>query len=298
VAAFVGGAITLLWGLGTGHGLGGLAPIEGIEAFDRVWWRAVLETVVGAGVLLVAPIAWLWLRSEQPRLGWMLGAALFAVVFGGIAWGLLVGDLNTFHLFFGSIGLALTPVAIAAALVVLDRARTTHRRLLSGVALATLLGQTVLAAAITVAQLQAFGPLDYPPTPVAVLEALRSLPGNAKAAYACSPIENFAPWDASLVSLDAHTGVRMIPMCFMADRPRRVLGRELDPGIESPYFAVAPQSRLWPSPTSTPSEDEIRALLDEYDIDYILVDPAHPDTLLEPGQRVIEVDGVALYVID
>ena len=38
-----------------------------------------------------------------------------------------------------------------------------------------------------------------------------------KLAYACLPAEEVAFWDAQLLGLDAHTGRRVVPMCFEAE---------------------------------------------------------------------------------
>lgn len=297
LAGVAGGAATLSWGFITGHGLGGLAAIDGIASFDPVWWRAVLEVTAGAGVILAAPLLAFWLRGEQPRLVWLSAASAVAVVLGAAAWGLFVGDLNAFHLFFGPIVAMLTPVAIAILLTVLAWARHQGRHRLARIVLIAFLMQTAVGLGITYAQLRAFGPLNYPATPVAALEGLRALPADAKAAYSCQPIENFAPWDASLVAIDAHTGVRMVPMCFIADRARRILGRELDAEMESPYFALAPQRLLWPTYDARPSEAAIGEFLRTHDIHYLFVDPAHPEPVVSGGSLVFAVEGVMLYRI-
>lgn len=288
--ALMGGASTLVWGLATGHGLGGLAPILDIAPFDPAWARAMLETAVGAGVLIAVPIAWFATGSRIEPVYRLLRSAVLAVALGALSWGVMVSDLNTFHLFFGTIVTVLTPALAIASVALLHRARKSGRNLLASVVLAAVLGQTVLSALFAGLQLRSFGPLAYPPTPVPALAALRSLGPDAKAAYSCSAIENFAPWDASLVSLDAHTSVRMIPMCFIADRARRILGRSLDPTIESPYFRNAPQRHLYTSADANPSADEITSFLRANGVAYIYSDAAHPNLLL-PGATPIFVEG-------
>lgn len=295
--AMIGSASTLVWGWGTGHGLGGLAPIEGIAPFDAAWARAIMETVVGAGVILAVPLAWLVTGNRTEGLHRLLVGAVLSVALGAAAWGVMVADLNSFHLFFGSIVTILTPAVAIASVALLHRLRARRRAALASVVLACVLGQTVIAALIAGLQLRGFGPLPYTPTPVAALEALRSLPPGSKAAYGCNPLENFAPWDASLVSLDAHTGVRMVPMCFMADRPRRILGRELDASIESPYFAIAPQRELYPELGASPSSEAVRSFLLANGVAYLFVDTAHPHLLVPDALPVFVDDGVGIYQI-
>jgi hypothetical protein len=291
----VGVVATAAWGTLTGHSLGGLASISDIRPFDPAWATSVLGTIVGAGALLTAPVAWDRIQRIDPRVGWLALVSVVAVVAGTAAWGVLVADLNTFHLMFGPVLAALTPVSVIVLLWFLDRARQHGRRSLATAILILTLGQTVLAALIAVMQLQAFGPLAYAPTPIAAITTLRDLPRDSKAAYACDAVENFAPWDASLVSIDAHTGVRMIPMCFIADRPRRILGRELDARIESPYFAVAPQRQLYANADARPPTAMVRSFLRANGIDVIYADAAHPNTLDPDAIRIASVGDVVIY---
>ena len=53
--------------------------------------------------------------------------------------------------------------------------------------------------------------------PLAILAAIEGLPADAKLAYACLPAEEAAFWDAQLLGLDAHTGRRVVPMCFESE---------------------------------------------------------------------------------
>ena len=295
VAAALSGALTLLWGYLTGHGLGGLGQIEGVGPFDDAWRRAIVETLIGGGLVVAAPIVWLrWWRGAEP-LGTLVTASIVAVVVGTIAWGALVADLNTFHLLFGTIAAVLTPISIVAALWILARLRVERRRSASAVVLTLFLGQLVVSAMFALIQLGAFGPLVYDPTPVEALSRLRALPPGSKAAYGCRVVENFAPWDASLISLDAHTGVRMVPMCFMADRQRRILGRDLDPTLESPFFRAAPQRALYPDPTARPNAAAIESFLRSNGIDYVYTDAAHPDPLVAGAAPVFAVGGITVY---
>lgn len=292
------GLATVAWGLATGHGLGGLTPMEGVGAFDWAWQRSVIATMVGAGIVVSGPIGWYWLPRDQEGLRALVLASTLAVTAGALAWGALAADLNTFHLFFGTIVAVLTPVSIVVLLAILERARRNRMKLLMRIVLILALGQTLLSGLIAGAQLQAFGPLPYDPTPLEALAALRALPPGAKAAYACDPIENFAPWDASLVSVDAHTGVRMVPMCFIADRGRHLLGRALDPRIESPFFKQAPQRALYPNALARPTTADIRTFLDMHGIDYIYADSAHPNVLVPDATPIFTRDAITIYRVE
>ena len=286
---------TVGWGYLTGHGLGGLSPMEGIGPFDGAWGRALVGTVVGAGVVLVAPI--IWLRSAHPR-----GATRATVIgaLGGTAtaafvWGALVADLNMAHLFFGALVAILTPIGVVGALSLLARARRDGKRWLPSILVAVILGQTTVAAVLAGVQLRALGALDLAPTPMAALARLRDLPPGSKAAYGCTSTENFAPWDYSLISVEAHTGVRLVPMCFMADRARRLLGRELDPLVESPYFRVAPQRQLYPTATARPSDLDVDLFLRSKGIEFVYTDAWHTDTLVTTTTPLFRSGPVTLY---
>lgn len=295
LVAAMSGLMTLVWGYLTGHGLGGLGQIEGIGPFDGAWQRSMVETAIGAGMLVVAPILMQrWRRGSEP-LGTLVTGSVIAVTIGSIAWGVLVADLNTFHLLFGAIAAVLTPISIVAALWILARFRAERRRTASAAMLTLFLGQLVISALFAVIQLTGFGPLAYDPTPVEALSRLRALPPGSKAAYGCRAVENFAPWDASLISIDAHTGVRMVPMCFMADRPRRILGRELDPSLESPFFRAAPQRALYPDAAARPTTDAIESFLRSNGIDYVYTDAAHRDPLVPGATPVLSVGAVTVY---
>ncbi len=297
MAAGAAGLVTIAWGFVTGHGLGGLAPIEGVLPFDAAWRISVLQTVVGAGVLLAAPLSWYQLHRLTGPWSALVGGAIAATIVGAVAWGVLVGDLNTFHLLFGPVVALLTPMSIAVVLWYLRHARRERRRVTAIALLVLTLGQTVVAGLIALVQLPAFGPLDYPPTPSSAIAALRALPAGAKAAYACSPTENFAPWDSSLVSIDAHTGVAMVPMCFMADRPRRILGRELDPSIPSPFFRVAPQRSLYPDVGALPDEPAVRAFLAQNGIGYIYADRVHVNALVPDAPVLFTREEVTIHSV-
>jgi hypothetical protein len=129
---------------------------------------------------------------------------------------------------------------------------------------------------------------------VEALAAIRELPDDAKMAYACRPFEIVAPWDASLVALDASTGVRMVPMCFMADVQRDLLERPLEEGFVSPFFLHARQRALYPDADARPSRAAITAFLNANGIHYIYADSSHPNSLIPDAVSVFTMDGVTV----
>ena len=74
-----------------------------------------------------------------------------------------------------------------------------------------------MGSAISVVRLQEFGPRAESAVPMAILDAIEELPPGAKLAYACGPSEEVAFWEARLLGIDAHTGHRIVPLCFQAD---------------------------------------------------------------------------------
>jgi len=286
---------TLAWGYATGHDLGGLGAMQGIGAFDGAWGRSLIGTLSGAGVVLIVPLVWLWAaRGPDATRATVIGAVI-ATAAAAVVWGALVSDLNTFHLFFGAVLTILTPIAIVAGLSLLARARRERRVLASTLLLAAILGQATVGAVQAGVVLRALAPADGASTPVDVLAELRRLPDRSKVAYGCTPIENFAPWDYSLISIEAHSGVRLVPMCFMADRARRLLGRELDPSIESPFFAIAPQRSLYPNAAARPSNEAIEAFLRAHGISYIYTDATHTDPMVAAAEPLFRDGPVTVY---
>lgn len=294
MAAIGGCAATVVWGAATGHGLGALDAIAGVPPFDAIWLISIVLTTVGAGVLLAAPIvAGLGRGTVRGLDGLALGATL-AVGAGALGWGIRVADVNAFHLFFGPIAAILTPVAVVAALSALERARRLGQRSVATFVLVTLLVQTWVSAVIVGVQLHRFGPGDDPGMSVQALGAISDLPDDAKMAYACRPFEIVAPWDASLVALDARTGVRMVPLCFMADVQRDLLERPLDVDLVSPFFLHAPQHALYPDADARPSRAAITDFLNANGIQYIYADAAHSNSLIPDAVTVFTLDGITV----
>ncbi len=93
-----------------------------------------------------------------------------------------------FHVFFGGIAVFAMPAAAIAALDLWERARDKGR---GGLAVAILILITIqleIGVVAGVFRLYKFGPNDYEPIPIALLEAINRLPSGAKIAYSCQPL--------------------------------------------------------------------------------------------------------------
>jgi hypothetical protein len=106
------------------------------------------------------------------------------------------------------------------------------------------------------------------------------LPPDAKLAYACRPFEEVAIWDPRLVSIDAHTGRSVVPMCFEAESFGELMGAAMSADIPSPLFDRAPQRIVYPSSSAHPSPASLAAFLKDNGIDYIYADSVHPNSLV------------------
>ena len=123
-----------------------------------------------------------------------------------------------------------------------------------------------------------------------MLAAIRSLPSDAKVAYACRPLEEVAFWAAQLVAIDAHTGRRMVPMCFQADLEGVTTGAQISADVASPLFQWAPQRTLYPDSSAHPSSASVATFLKDNGIDYIYADALHPNSLV-PDAIPIATEG-------
>jgi hypothetical protein len=78
-------------------------------------------------------------------------------------------------------------------------------------------------------------------------------------------------------------------MCFEADAIRRLNGVEGDDRVESPFFARAPQRTIYPKFDSRPSSAEVTIFLKRHGIDYIYVDPKHPNSLVSDAIPIVSI---------
>ena len=123
-----------------------------------------------------------------------------------------------------------------------------------------------------------------------MLAAIRSLPADAKVAYACRQLEEVSFWAAQLLAIDAHTGRRVVPMCFQADVFGTTTGGQISADVSSPLFQWAPQRMLYPDSSVHPPSASVATFLKDKGIDYIYADALHPNTLV-PGAIPIASSG-------
>ena len=290
-------AATLAWGTLSGHGIAGSASVVGIGQFDSTWQRAVVFACLGSGVLLAGILLSIWLRRAFPTLFALAIGSVVAVIAGALVWGARFADFNYFHAFYGAVSVLLTPVAVCGFVAGIMVARIQGRRTLATLGIILLMGQGTVGIVMTVQRLNEWGPGEFEPVPLPVLQYLRDLPPDSKVAYACHAVEEISPWDARLLSLTAHTGRIVVPMCFQADLFRPQLGLPLDPAIENPHFANAPQRALYPNVDARPSAADVRAFMDDYRIRYIFADEIHPNTLLPEARPIFSNGPVTIFEV-
>jgi hypothetical protein len=80
--------------------------------------------------------------------------------------------------------------------------------------------------------------------------------------------------------MDAHTGRRIIPMCFQTDTLGKLVGAPHDPTVMSPFFGIAPQRELYPTAEAVPSAEAVASFLAKHGIGYIYQDAVHDRTLV------------------
>jgi hypothetical protein len=280
VATGIALAATVAWGLLTGHGAVSNGASAGVTPFNASWRESVAIITLGAGAFLAIAVAWFMVRNERSiEAGLYVGTAAL-VLTGALVWGALLADIFTFHVFFAAIAVFATPAAAVAVWSILLRLRATGHRPLAIAVLVMCGTQLLLDAALGVVQLQAFGPHEYPPVPSTILAGIRDLPPDAKLAYACRPLEELTFWDARLLGVDAHTGRRIMPMCFQADFFGQLIGGQKSADIASPLFKWAPQRALYPDAGAQPSAASVASFLKDNGIDYIYADALHPNSLV------------------
>ena len=280
------------WGILTGHGIGTSGLSSDVLPFNDSWRESVGSILLGSGALLAIPVGWLVFRKKAVLQGWIFIGAMALLGAGALAWGARLGDFTMFHVFFGGIAVFATPVAAVALWMLLRNLRRTGRLRLAA-ALVILCGvQLEVGVLAGIFRMQQFGPHDYQPISVSLLAAIEQLPPNAKLAYACAPSEEVAIWDPRLVSIDAHTGRPVVPMCFEAETFGALNGTQTPPASQSPLFREAPQRTLYPTLAAQPSPASVAAFLKQDGIDYIYADSVHPNSLV-PGAVLLDSAGGA-----
>ena len=280
IAAGVAVLATIGWGALTGHDIGtsGLSP--SVSPFNAFWRETVAIVIVCSGALFAIAVGWFMVRRESSIEAGLYVGTIALLVVGTLVWGARLGDFNTFHLFYGGLAVFAGPVAAVAVLSIWRRLRASgHARL--AIALLVLCGtQLEFGALFGIGRLGLFGAGDHAPAPMAILATIRDLPSNAKLAYACRPSEEAAFWDGQLMGIDAHTGRRVVPMCFEAETFGDMTGTPMSADVPSPLFLAAPQRALYPTAGSHPSPAAVAAFLKDNGIDYIYVDRVHPNELV------------------
>jgi len=278
------------WGLVSGHGIGasGLAPE--VPSFNQAWWISVATTVaLGGAFLAIGVMAYIGRRSPTFVSDLYLGTLILLLV-GAVVWGARLGDHNMFHAYFAGIAVFATPVAVVACWALWLRLRATGKPLAAMVVILLCVLQITFSAGLTIVRLQRFGPRDYEPVPLALLDAIQGLPEDAAIAYACQPAEEIAFWDARLLAITAHTGRGVVPMCFESEFLGMLVDVPMSTDVMSPLFTLAPQRALYPTASARPSPDQVIAFLEEHGIHYIYADLSHPNTLV-PTARPVAVAG-------
>jgi hypothetical protein len=280
-------AATVIWGLLTGHGVGGgnAAPI--VAPFNASWRESVAITIMGLGMFFAIPIAWYLVRRKVPIQADLYFGTVALLVAGAIAWGARLGDFTMFYLFFAGIAVIATPLAAIAVRTVWERLRETRRMRLAWGLVALCVLQLELGAVKGEVRLQTFGPPGYPPISVTILGAIEQLPADAKLAYTCRPLDESGPGVPRLLSIDAHTARRIVPMCFQAELLSGLIGTRPSEDVENRFFNWAPQRTLYPDARARPSSAAVTAFLKDHGIDYIYADARHPNSLVDGAIPIV-----------
>jgi hypothetical protein len=270
---------TVAWGAFTDHGLGGGTPLANVAPFNASWRESVVVVAWQAGILLAPPVAWLVLRRDEPRFAAICLGTTALVVAGALAWGWRLASFNMFYFFFGGIAVVATPVATAAVWTLVERIRASGHAWLAIAVIVLCAIQLELGTVFAVARIQGGSP-DSKPVPISLLRSIARLSTEAKLAYACQPFEEISFVNSSLLGIDAHTGRRVVPMCFEADAVGPLFGAQRSSDQPDAGFASAPQRALYPDSTARPSPAEVAAFLKAHGIGYIYADAVHPNTLV------------------
>jgi hypothetical protein len=297
VSAFLIGTATVIWGFLTGHGFAGTGSSASLPPYGGYWTVSVLATGVGGGVFLAIPVAlWLGRRPARPT-AWLFLATIVTVIAGALIWGARLGDFNMFQFFFGGIVVFGTPVAAVAVWTTVGHLRKVGRQPLATILMMFFGFQLLVGGVATIERLRAFGFNPNQGTPVELLAVIRSLPPSSKLAYACGPQEEIAFWLPALISIDAHTGRRVVPMCFEADLLSTLNGDGAFGKMESPLFRFAPQRALYPEFDAHPSLADVASFLKQHGIEYIYADARHPNSLVSGAVSVARSGTAELFRI-
>jgi hypothetical protein len=288
----------VVWGLLTGHGLGGSdgsTPV--VTSFNQFWRDDVAFTFLGGGVFFSIVAGWFLARAKAGVQADLYLGTIALLIAGAVIWGMRLGEFTMFHAFFGAIAVFAMPVAAIGVRAVWERLRTSDHRLLAAGLIVLCALQLDLGLVNAVFRLQSFGPHDHAPTPVAILAAIEDLPTDAKLAYACRQSEEIGFATPGLLSIDAHTGRRVVPMCFATDLLSGLVGAAPPSQAPSLFFRGAPQLRLYPTAEAKPSSGDVIEFLKGHGIEYIYADATHPNTLVNDAVVIASSGGAEVLRI-
>jgi hypothetical protein len=288
----------VVWGGLTGHsqgGGGGSTPI--VSPFNQSWREYVVITVLGGGVFFSIVVGWFLARRKPGFQADLYLGTIALLAAGALIWGARLGEFTMFHAFFGAIAVFATPVAAIGVRTVWKHLRTSNHRLLAVALIALCAIQLDLGLVNGVFRLQSFGPHDHEPAPVGILTAIKDLPADAKLAYACSQSEEIGFATPGLLSIDAHTGHRVVPMCFATELLTALVGAAPSAQTPSMFFQGAPQATLYPTAEAKPSSSDVIMFLKGHGIQYIFADATHPNTLVNDAVVVASIGGAEVLKI-
>jgi hypothetical protein len=187
-----------------------------------------------------------------------------------------------FYLFFAGIAVLATPVAVLAVMIVWERLRSTKHTRWAAAVVVVFAIQLEIGVFGAVLRLQHFGPpAAETPIPVNMLEVIRQLPPGGKLAYSCRPLDESGFGVPQLVSIDAHTRHRVVPMCFEAELLSTLIGAKPSDQVENRFFPSAPQRAIYPDAEARPSSSAVANFLKAHGVEYIFADTRHPNTLVD-----------------
>jgi len=276
---------TAVWGTVTGHRVGaestpGGSPAALVLPFNESWRVSIAITLLGAGIFLAIPIAWLKRSRRRTVQSDLFIGTIGLVGAGAITWGARLADFTMFYLYFAGIAVFATPIAAIAARTLWAHLRTTAHMRLAAALLIISVVQLDLGAWNTLLRLEAFSPHADAPISVKLLDVIRKLPRDARLAYSCGPFEESGFGVPALLGIDAHADRRVVPMCFEAETLSSLNGAPLSRLVENLFFKYAPQRALYPNVSATPSSEAVAAFMKAHGIDYIFVDGRHPNKLV------------------
>ena len=271
---------TVISGTVTGHAFGDAAVEPIVTPFNDTWRDSVAITTLGAGAMLAIAIALPFAWRTHPAEAELYFGTLILLIVGAVGWGARLGDFTMFYLFFAGIAVIATPVAAIACRRLWERFSASGNRALA-------LGLVVLCVLQLEAgvpnaglRLQFFGGGDQM-IPGALIDRVRQLPPDAKLAYTCQPLSESGWAVPRLLSIDAHSGRAVVPMCFEAETLSTLIGATPSVQVQNLGFPWAPQRILYPDAEAAPSSGAVAGFLEANGIRYIYVDAMHPNTLVD-----------------